>query len=104
MTGDVVSWHSPDQRSPVEIWLGTSPSQAAKSRPLVNTPPAPIAATIARSFYCRSWSPTMQNALITLARALTGPVDLMVTAGEEDEWARARARWSTECQHAANED
>src|SRR5260221_59700 len=34
-------------RSPVEICLGTSPSQAAKSRPLVNTSPAPIAATIA---------------------------------------------------------
>src|ERR1035441_6694487 len=34
-------------RSPVEICLGTRPSQAAKSRPLVNTSPAPIAATIA---------------------------------------------------------
>src|ERR1019366_8775494 len=34
-------------RSPVEICLGTSPSQAAKSRPLENTSPAPIAATIA---------------------------------------------------------
>src|SRR5258706_1371681 len=34
-------------RSPVEICLGTSPSQAAKSRPLLNTSPAPIAATIA---------------------------------------------------------
>ena len=34
-------------RSPVEICFGTSPSQAAKSRPLVNTSPAPIAATIA---------------------------------------------------------
>src|SRR6516225_3732283 len=34
-------------RSPVEICLGTSPSQAAKSRPLENASPAPIAATIA---------------------------------------------------------
>jgi hypothetical protein len=34
-------------RSPVEICLGTSPSQAAKSRPLENTSPVPIAATIA---------------------------------------------------------
>src|SRR6202023_1003898 len=34
-------------RSPVEICLGTRPSQAAKSRPLENTSPAPIAATIA---------------------------------------------------------
>src|ERR1700745_4108052 len=34
-------------RSPVEICLGTSPSQAAKSRPLVNASPVPIAATIA---------------------------------------------------------
>src|SRR5882762_5870595 len=32
-------------RSPVEICLGTRPSQAAKSRPLENTSPAPIAAT-----------------------------------------------------------
>src|SRR5712675_960134 len=34
-------------RSPVEICLGTRPSQAAKSRPLENTSPAPIAATTA---------------------------------------------------------
>src|SRR5262249_10913161 len=34
-------------RSPVDICLGTSPSQAAKSRPFVNASPAPIAATIA---------------------------------------------------------
>src|SRR5262245_42787818 len=34
-------------RSPVEICLGTSPSQAAKSRPFVNASPVPIAATIA---------------------------------------------------------
>jgi hypothetical protein len=34
-------------RSPVEICLGTRPRQAAKSRPLENTSPAPIAATIA---------------------------------------------------------
>ena len=34
-------------RSPVEICFGTSPNQAAKSRPLLNTSPAPIAATIA---------------------------------------------------------
>src|SRR5262249_1085866 len=34
-------------RSPVEICLGTSPSQAAKSRPLENASPPPIAATIA---------------------------------------------------------
>src|SRR5262249_52592503 len=34
-------------RSPVEICLGTRPSQAAKSRPLENASPAPIAATIA---------------------------------------------------------
>src|SRR5258708_37708606 len=34
-------------RSPVDICLGTRPSQAAKSRPLENTAPAPIAATIA---------------------------------------------------------
>src|SRR6266516_2704232 len=34
-------------RSPVEICLGTSPSQAAKSRPLDNASPTPIAATIA---------------------------------------------------------
>src|ERR1700676_1832968 len=34
-------------RSPVEICLGTRPNQAAKSRPLENTSPAPIAATIA---------------------------------------------------------
>jgi hypothetical protein len=33
-------------RSPVEICLGTSPSQAAKSRPFVNASPPPIAATI----------------------------------------------------------
>jgi len=29
-------------RSPVEICLGTRPSQAAKSRPLVNVSPVPI--------------------------------------------------------------
>ena len=46
----------------------------------------------------------MQNTLIALARTLTRPVDLMVTAGEEDEGARGRTRWSTECQHATNED
>src|SRR5215472_9936835 len=34
-------------RSPVEICRGTSPSQAAKSRPLENTSPVPIAATMA---------------------------------------------------------
>jgi hypothetical protein len=34
-------------RLPVEICLGTSPSQAAKSRPLRNAEPWPIAATIA---------------------------------------------------------
>ena len=34
-------------RSPVDICFGTSPSQAAKSRPLENASPAPIAATIA---------------------------------------------------------
>jgi hypothetical protein len=34
-------------RSPVEICLGTSPSQAAKSRPLVNASLVPIAAAIA---------------------------------------------------------
>jgi hypothetical protein len=34
-------------QSPVEICLGTSPSQAAKSRPFVNASPVPIAATIA---------------------------------------------------------
>jgi hypothetical protein len=34
-------------RSPVEICFGTSPSQAAKSRPLENTSPLPIAATMA---------------------------------------------------------
>src|SRR5215472_9225346 len=45
----------------------------------------------------------MQNTLIVLARALTRPVDLMVAAGEEHEWARGRARWPTECQYAANE-
>jgi hypothetical protein len=36
-----------EERSPVEICLGTSPSQAAKSRPFVNASPVPIAATIA---------------------------------------------------------
>ena len=34
-------------RSPVDICFGTSPSQAPKSRPLQNTSPVPIAATIA---------------------------------------------------------
>ena len=34
-------------RSPVEICRGTNPSQAAKSRPLENTSPVPIAATMA---------------------------------------------------------
>src|SRR6267143_2810729 len=34
-------------RSLVEICLGTSPSQAPKSRPLENTSPVPIAATMA---------------------------------------------------------
>src|SRR5271156_4671537 len=34
-------------RSPVDICLGTSPSQAAKSRPLENPSPVPIAATMA---------------------------------------------------------
>src|SRR5882757_10966389 len=34
-------------RSPVDICLGTSPSQAPKSRPLENTSPVPIAATMA---------------------------------------------------------
>ena len=34
-------------RSPVEICFGTSPSQAAKSRPFENTSPVPIAATVA---------------------------------------------------------
>ena len=34
-------------RSPVEICFGTSPSQAAKSRPFENTSPEPMAATTA---------------------------------------------------------
>ena len=34
-------------RSPVDICLGTRPSQAEKSRPLANATPLPIAATIA---------------------------------------------------------
>ena len=34
-------------RSPVEICFGTRPSQAPKSRPLQNTSPVPIAATVA---------------------------------------------------------
>src|SRR5262245_21096182 len=34
-------------RSPVEICLGTRSSQAPKSRPLPNTSPVPIAATVA---------------------------------------------------------
>src|SRR5271167_4584433 len=34
-------------RSPVEICFGTRPSQAAKSRPLENASPLPIAATVA---------------------------------------------------------
>jgi multidrug efflux pump subunit AcrB len=34
-------------RSPVDICLGTSPSQAEKSRPLANAPPLPIAAIVA---------------------------------------------------------
>jgi hypothetical protein len=34
-------------RSPVDICLGTRPSQVAKSRPLENASPVPIAATIA---------------------------------------------------------
>src|SRR5438874_8493197 len=34
-------------RSPVEICLGTRPNQAAKSRPLENASPVPIACTIA---------------------------------------------------------
>ena len=34
-------------RSPVDICLGTRPSQAEKSRPLSNATPLPIAATIA---------------------------------------------------------
>ena len=34
-------------RSPVDICFGTRPSQAAKSRPLENASPVPIAATIA---------------------------------------------------------
>src|SRR3954447_15411255 len=34
-------------RSPVEICLGTSPSHAAKSRPLEKLSPVPIAATMA---------------------------------------------------------
>src|SRR6202011_4964471 len=34
-------------RSPVEICLGTSPSQAPKSRPFENAAPLPIAATVA---------------------------------------------------------
>ncbi len=33
-------------RSPVEICRGTSPSQAAKSRPLEKASPVPIAATV----------------------------------------------------------
>ncbi len=36
-----------DRAIPVEICLGTSPSQAAKARPLANASPAPMAATIA---------------------------------------------------------
>jgi hypothetical protein len=36
-----------DPCSPVEICFGTRPSQAAKSRPLENASPLPIAATIA---------------------------------------------------------
>src|SRR6266487_6349540 len=35
-----------DRAIPVEICLGTSPSQAAKARPLANASPAPLAATI----------------------------------------------------------
>src|ERR1700733_14904148 len=33
--------------SPVECWRGTSPSQAAKSRPLRKAAPLPMAATVA---------------------------------------------------------
>ena len=34
-------------RSPVDICFGTNPSHAPKSRPLQNTSPVPIAATVA---------------------------------------------------------
>jgi hypothetical protein len=40
-------WRLRMVQSPVEICRGTNPSQAAKSRPLENTSPVPIAATVA---------------------------------------------------------
>ena len=48
--------------------------------------------------------PTMQKALIVLARAFADSVDLVVAAGKKDERARGGARWSTKCQNAANQD
>src|SRR5215472_11575244 len=62
-------------RSPVEICFGTSPSQAPKSRPLQNTSPVPIAATIALEMMgpmpgtvisrsqCGSWRASVSKAL-----------------------------------------
>src|ERR1700679_3589178 len=45
-------------RSPVEICLATSPSQAPKSRPLENTSPVPIAATMALEMIARCQAPS----------------------------------------------
>ena len=52
----------------------------------------------------RPASPPVQEALVVLARALAGPVDLMVAAREENQRPRHRADRPTKRQDAADED
>src|SRR5262249_43609484 len=61
-------------RSPVEICLGTSPSQAAKSRPLPNASPLPMAATIALEMIgpipgtlISRWQPASRRAIASIS-------------------------------------
>src|SRR5262245_37697452 len=46
----------------------------------------------------------MEQAFIVLARALTRPVDLVVSPGEEDQRSEGRSARSAERQHPADED
>jgi hypothetical protein len=94
-------------RSPVEICFGTSPSQAAKSPPLVNTSSAPMAATIALQMIVPmpgtliNRSQPVWRAMVDLVRQTLGPlIEPAPVAGQmrrQDTWRHARMRGSSPC-------
>src|SRR5262245_30613274 len=76
-------------RSPVEICFGTSPSQAAKSRPFENTSPEPIAATTALEMIgpipgtlMRRSQPASCRAIVSISRESDALVEAPPVPGE----------------------